>query len=131
MGGSIAVFLLVLLLFCGGVDGLGPSRPAKSHFARSVATPQMQMPQPWDAPRALRTALFFNSPAQVQSRMGLGLSKPTRPDGLVWSAERPDLATWGPLDDVVSRHPLAMLQWTREQPANRPTCARWQWEHLS
>jgi hypothetical protein len=95
---------MVLLIFacCLGVDGLVHTRPTKHFFARSKAAPQMQLPQPWDAPRALRTAFFFNSPAQVLDRLGLGRPKQARPDGLVWSSARSDLATWGQLDDVVS-----------------------------
>jgi len=90
--------LLLNALCVTAAAGLLAGRPAP---VRGSVVPRMQLPQPWDAGRAFKTALFYNGPAQVLDRFGLGPPKPSRPDGLVWSAERPELAQWGQLDDVV------------------------------
>jgi len=99
---------LLVAICVGAGDGL--VLPAGQRLAHGGAQPKMQLtPQSWDARRALKTALFFNGPAQILDRFGLGPRKPSRPEGLLWSASTPELAQWGQLDDVV-RHGYHMRQ---------------------
>lgn len=72
---------------------LTPPAPA----ARS-RLPLMQ--QPWDLPRFIETANFFNGPAQQLKRL-FPSEKRGVSGGLLWGAERLDLLEFGPLDDVV------------------------------
>ena len=76
-----------------------PPRPAA---APSVRVPSVRMQQPWDLPRFVETATFFNGPGEVLKRI---LPSPPRPpvgrNGLIWGASRLDLLEFGPLDDVV------------------------------
>ena len=56
----------------------------------------------WDPVRFATTAAFFNAPPSPGELLKRVLTPPpARPDGLLWSAERPELLEWGPLDDVV------------------------------
>ena len=56
----------------------------------------------WDPVRFATTAAFFNAPPSPGELLKRVLTPPpVRPDGLLWSAERPELLEWGPLDDVV------------------------------
>ena len=75
-------------------------------MTRSCITPltsAISMQQPWDLPRFVETAAFFNGPGEVLKRFVPSSKRPVGRDGLIWSAaaERLDLLEWGPLDDVV------------------------------
>lgn len=60
-----------------------------------------RMQQPWDLPRFIQTANFFNGPVQQLKRILPSSTKPLGRDGLIWGAGRFDLLEWGALDDVV------------------------------
>ena len=56
----------------------------------------------WDPVRFATTAAFFNAPPSPGELLKRVLTpSPALSDGQLWSAERPELLEWGPLDDVV------------------------------
>jgi hypothetical protein len=56
----------------------------------------------WDPVRFATTAAFFNAPPSPGELLKRVLTPaPALSDAQLWSAERPELLEWGPLDDVV------------------------------
>ena len=71
-----------------------------------VATPgracSPRMMANWDPVRFATTAAFFNAPPSPGELLKRVLTPaPALSDAQLWSAERPELLEWGPLDDVV------------------------------
>jgi len=84
-----------------GALGPSPSYPLPSRVPHVLRVLPPRMQQPWDGGRALRTALFFNSPFDAVRRVLMGgVAGEIRVDGVLWDGSNPSLE-WGPLDDVV------------------------------
>ena len=88
-------------MFSGSVLGLITPQPALVATPGRACSPRMMAN--WDPVRFATTAAFFNappSPGELLKRV-LTPSPALSRDGQLWSAERPELLEWGPLDDVV------------------------------
>ena len=106
----VAELVAVMQLFSGSMLGLvaPPSalrvavHPTWRRSDEVSRTYSPRMMANWDPVRFATTAAFFNAPPSPGELLKRVLTPPpVRPEGLLWSAERPELLEWGPLDDVV------------------------------